>query len=183
MSSNGNVKLNENHVLNGTLQSSNKLSGTIFNDREAFKGNLHNAVLRGYSAYQVAVSNGYEGSEEEWIESLKGESVVFKQEGSVLYWKYENESDDQYEILLDLSGQEKDYSLLNNKPKINEVELNGDMSLDSLGLIGHGLKYDDQNKKLAVDMAGDVEKDNTLPISSASVYTTVGNIQELLKTI
>lgn len=27
---------------------------------------------RGYSAYEVAVRNGYEGTEEEWLESLKG---------------------------------------------------------------------------------------------------------------
>lgn len=80
-------------------------------------------------------------------------------------------------------GGATDYPALTDKPSINGVELNGDMSLDSLGLIGHGLKYDDQNKKLAVNMAGDVEEDNTLPVSSALVYTTVGNIQELLKTI
>lgn len=27
---------------------------------------------RGYSAYEVAVRNGYEGTEKEWLESLKG---------------------------------------------------------------------------------------------------------------
>lgn len=27
---------------------------------------------RGYSAYEVAVRNGYEGTEEEWLQSLKG---------------------------------------------------------------------------------------------------------------
>lgn len=27
---------------------------------------------RGYSAYEVAVMNGYKGTEEEWLESLKG---------------------------------------------------------------------------------------------------------------
>ena len=29
-------------------------------------------VVRGYSAYQVAVMNGFEGTEAEWLESLKG---------------------------------------------------------------------------------------------------------------
>lgn len=28
---------------------------------------------RGYSAYQIAVQNGYEGTKEEWLESLRGE--------------------------------------------------------------------------------------------------------------
>lgn len=30
-------------------------------------------VTRGYSAYEVAVINGFSGTEEEWLESLKGE--------------------------------------------------------------------------------------------------------------
>jgi hypothetical protein len=29
--------------------------------------------LQGYSAYEVAVKNGFEGTEEEWLASLKGE--------------------------------------------------------------------------------------------------------------
>lgn len=29
-------------------------------------------VLRGYSAYEVAVQNGFEGTEEEWLASLVG---------------------------------------------------------------------------------------------------------------
>ena len=36
-------------------------------------GNLSNPVLRGYSAYEVAVKNGFEGTEQEWLESLKGQ--------------------------------------------------------------------------------------------------------------
>lgn len=39
-------------------------------------GTLTNSVLRGYSAYQVAVLNGFIGTEEEWLESLKGENNV-----------------------------------------------------------------------------------------------------------
>lgn len=46
---------------------------------------------------------------------------------------------------------------------------------------GHGLRLD--GSVLAVDMAAGVEQDNTLPISSADVYTTVGNIESLLATI
>jgi hypothetical protein len=36
---------------------------------------------------------------------------------------------------------------------------------------------------LSVNTTNDMEKDNTLPITSAGVYTTVGNIEALLKTI
>lgn len=48
--------------------------------------------------------------------------------------------------------------------------------------IGPGLKVID-GTTLAVDTATDVEQDNTLPITSAAVYTTVGNIEILLGTI
>lgn len=48
--------------------------------------------------------------------------------------------------------------------------------------IGNGLKVTGGDT-LEVDTAGDVEKDNTLPITSAAVYTTVGNIEILLGTI
>lgn len=48
--------------------------------------------------------------------------------------------------------------------------------------IGNGLKVTGGDT-LEVDTASDVEQDNTLPITSAAVYTTVGNIEILLGTI
>lgn len=36
--------------------------------------------VRGYSAYQVAVMNGFEGTEAEWLESLKADTEVVVQE-------------------------------------------------------------------------------------------------------
>ena len=48
--------------------------------------------------------------------------------------------------------------------------------------IGHGLKVTGDNT-LEVDTAEEAEQDNTLPITSAAVYTTVGNIEILLETI
>ncbi len=41
---------------------------------DVITGVLHNPTLQGDSAYTVAVQNGYEGSEEEWIASLKGDT-------------------------------------------------------------------------------------------------------------
>lgn len=48
--------------------------------------------------------------------------------------------------------------------------------------IGHGLKLDEDNT-LSVDTADVVEQDNTLPVTSSAVATTVGNIEVLLGTI
>ena len=48
--------------------------------------------------------------------------------------------------------------------------------------VGENLKID-ENGVLSVDTATAVEEDNTRPITSAAVQTTVGNIEILLKTI
>lgn len=49
--------------------------------------------------------------------------------------------------------------------------------------IGDGLKLDAETNTLSVDTAETVEKDNTKPVTSAAVYTEVGNINALLATI
>lgn len=49
--------------------------------------------------------------------------------------------------------------------------------------IGSGLKLDAETNTLSVDTADAVEKDNTKPVTSAAVYTEVGNINALLATI
>lgn len=49
--------------------------------------------------------------------------------------------------------------------------------------IGPGLKLDAETNTLSVDTAESVEKDNTKPVTSAAVYTEVGNINALLATI
>ena len=87
-------------------------------------------ISDGASAYWIAVQNGFEGTVEEWLESLKGEP------GSGGGFAYE---------------------------------------------IGHGLKVEDN--KLMVDSVDNFDRDNTLPASAALVQTTVGNIEEILKTI
>lgn len=49
--------------------------------------------------------------------------------------------------------------------------------------IGSGLKLDEETNTLSVNTADKVEQDNTLPVTSAAVFTTVGNIEALLGTI
>ena len=50
-------------------------------------------------------------------------------------------------------------------------------------IIGDGLKYDPDSNILSVDTTDVPEQDNTKPITSAGVYTTLGNIDVLLGTI
>lgn len=47
--------------------------------------------------------------------------------------------------------------------------------------VGETLKL--ENGVLSVNTTNDMEQDNTLPITSAGVYTAVGNIEALLATI
>ena len=52
---------------------SDELNGVLESPTEPLEGTFDGPVVRGYSAYAIAVQNGYEGTEEEWLESLKGE--------------------------------------------------------------------------------------------------------------
>lgn len=49
--------------------------------------------------------------------------------------------------------------------------------------IGDGLKLDTETNTISVDTADEVEQDNTRPVTSAAVATTVGNIEAILATI
>lgn len=42
--------------------------------RENLKGTLSGQLVRGYSAYTIAVQNGFQGTEKEWLESSDTES-------------------------------------------------------------------------------------------------------------
>lgn len=59
----------------GTLSSANSPISGRLSSSDNISGNLSNLGIKGDSAYSVALKNGFEGSEEEWLESLKGQSV------------------------------------------------------------------------------------------------------------
>ncbi|WP_308009150.1 hypothetical protein [uncultured Fusobacterium sp.] len=63
-------------------------------------------VEDGYNAYQVAVKNGYEGTEEEWLLSLIGRGLEFQWEGTRLGVRVEGETEYQYSN--DLKGEKGD---------------------------------------------------------------------------
>jgi hypothetical protein len=67
--------------MDGVIQNENKLTGTL-----SGKGTLMGATgtiigRDGKSAYEVAVKNGFDGTEEEWLESLKGEQGIQGERG------------------------------------------------------------------------------------------------------
>lgn len=76
----------------------------------------------------------------------------------------------------------KTYNTGNLVQAINEARQSGGGSGGGY-TIGDGLKLDAATNTLSVDTAAAVEKDNTKPVTSAAVYTEVGNINALLATI
>ena len=76
----------------------------------------------------------------------------------------------------------KTYNKGNLVDAINEARSSGGSGGGGY-TIGHGLKLDADTNTLSVDTAAAVEKDNTKPVTSAAVYTEVGNINALLATI
>jgi len=52
------------------------------------------------TAYGLAVKAGYQGTEEEWIESLHGRGLELKNENNLVQWRYDNE--DVWHDLLDV---------------------------------------------------------------------------------
>lgn len=72
----------------------------------------------GKSAYQVAIDNGYNGTESEWLESLKSTEAI-------------EQLKNDFE---ELQNNKNNYDKLQNKPRINGVILEGDKNLDELGM-------------------------------------------------
>ena len=76
----------------------------------------------------------------------------------------------------------KTYNKGNLVDAINEARSSGGSGGGGY-TIGDGLNLDAATNTLSVDTAEIVEQDNTKPVTSAAVYTEVGNINALLATI
>lgn len=98
------------------------LSGT-----QQMAGKLSNATLRGYSAYDLAVIGGYEGTVEEWLESLKAQKLEIRNNDGIIEYKYENEH--MWTILIDLSSYTNDYEQMINRPSLDGTVLSGNRDL------------------------------------------------------
>ena len=147
---------------------------------------------QGYSAYEVAVQNGFEGTEEEWLESLKGADGTDGEPGpqgpqglpgedganatingvsAINIAAGENITLDQEEGTLTINstgGGTRDYTALTNKPSINNVELNGNKSLSDLG----AGTYDKPASGIPkTDLASDVQASLDKADSALQSYT------------
>ena len=71
------VTINELSHLTGSIGSKGALSGTLRSSGN-LTGSLQVAMLNGKSAYEIAVKNGFEGTEEEWLDSLHGRAATIE---------------------------------------------------------------------------------------------------------
>ena len=60
------------------------------------------------SAYAIARKHGFEGTEEEWVETLGGTGVDLKSDGGIISWKPADGGDDEWQALIDVSSVTKD---------------------------------------------------------------------------
>lgn len=127
-------------------------------------GTLYAAGTRGYSAYEIAVQQGFVGDEDAWLASIVGETGPEGPEGpignpgptgatpsirvgtvttvqpttpaSVSITGTPEVPILNFNIPQGVKGEagSTDYSTLDNRPYINNVLLNGNLSLDTLGI-------------------------------------------------
>lgn len=106
----------------------------------------------GESAYRIALNNGFVGSQEEWLESLNGKDGEDGTDGfSPIITENKDNTDTVYKLDItdvnhtfttpnlkgkDGSGESgtSDYNDLENKPKINNVVVDGERSLEDYGI-------------------------------------------------
>ena len=91
--------------------------------------------------------------------------------------------EDGHRVTITDKNGSKSFDVLNGVGVSDDGEINI-ATRDRLGVVraGNNLNIDEKGI-LSVDTASDVEQDNTRPITSAAVHTTVGNIEILLATI
>lgn len=98
---NGKLTLIEDN-LSGSIDTSDAvMNGSLRFDENDAGGVLSNTFLRGYSAYEVWLAQGNEGTEEDFLASLKAE----------------------------FDNADVDYNLIGNKPSINGQVLEGDIEI------------------------------------------------------
>lgn len=132
------------------LQSSNPVDISLDNNKSVEVTNETKAIRgpRGYSNYQIAVQNGFTGSEAEWLLSLVGPQgipgkdgisgrgitafTLVKTEGLKNTYQIDYSDGTKTEIVI--KNGIASYDDLTDKPKINNVELNDNKTSNDLGL-------------------------------------------------
>lgn len=128
--SNVNVGTVSGTVFNGIVKGTS-ISGTVANNTK-ISGDIIHTILKGQSAYEQAVANGFEGTEEEWLASL-GATITIGDVSTGDEIAIENVGT-PHDAVLNFTLTDGDYEALRNKPSIESVTLSGDKTFSDLGL-------------------------------------------------
>lgn len=79
----------------------------------------------GKSAYEIAVANGFVGTEQEWLDSLKGDAPRIGDNGNWFIGDVDTGVSAEPEL---------DYNKLINKPTLDGVVIQGDMTLPTMSI-------------------------------------------------
>ena len=114
----------------------------------------------GKSAYEIAVDQGFEGSKDEWIESLKGDpgsNIVLRINDNWLQWKYDFEEIAAYRNLYNFENVIEQLSLeLVNEDSYNCIRLKNRENEISIVKIPKINEEDFVKKKIFTNFANDI---------------------------
>lgn len=135
------VEVNSSKHLICTLSDGNTIDAGEVPTIKGDDGEKGDDGADGKSAYEIAVEQGYSGTEEEWIASLHGEDgedgfspeITVKESSSERYVLTITTKDSEYDTP-NLksgggSGGTSDYNELDNLPKLNNEEIKGNIEL------------------------------------------------------
>ena len=164
--------------ISGTATPAGSLNGTV-SVSGSMSGNIMATVLKGLSAYEVAVKNGFIGSEEEWLESLIGngiDSATINQDYTLTIFYTDGTS---YTTPVSLKGKDghSPYIGQNNNWFIYDDTRDEyiDTGILATFAIGDGLKVDGETGRISVDSTDIVAENNGKPITSGGVYSALQN--------
>lgn len=171
----------------GTVNNYKDISGNItgtVSDKSQISGNIMATVLKGLSAYEVAVKSGFVGTEEEWLQSLVGngiDSMSMNPDGflTIIYT-----NGDSYTTPISLKGRDGHSPYVGQNNNWFVYDDSRDEYIDS-GIVatfavGDGLKVDAQTGQVSVDSTDDVAEDNNKPVTSKGVALVSKEIKDTL---
>ena len=168
-----------NGRIDGRLYNAEHLTGTV-TSRNSLSGNIMTTVLKGLSAYEVAVENGFEGTVEEWLESLIGngiQTVVLNGDNTLTLVFTNGES---YTTPIPIRGKDGHSPYIGDNGHWyiynDEQDEYIDSGYTSIILIGDGLVVDPVTGEISVDSTDQVVVGSNKLITSGGVYARLNNL-------
>lgn len=147
-------KISNINKLTGNISNNSSLSGSISPSADV-SGNIMHTILKGLSAYEIAVKHGYTGTEEEWLESLIGkgiESVELTNDGYLVLVFTKGGS---YTTPVPIKGKDGHSPYIGQNGNWYEYDETQDKYVDtgftSAIIIGRGLVHDSVTGEISVN--------------------------------